>query len=236
MTLLNQEELIINNMPLVKHIASKYYTSKIGMEYEDLVSLGVLGLIDASNKFDADRGVKFSTYASIRIGCFIIDEIRKHSPVSRLYISKINEYNKAVEVLQNQTFREPTIDEISEYMNLSKKEISDIKVRLGHLNTSSLDKVISDDDHEVRLIDTIKEKDTLSPSEIVEREEKVEILTKALDMLKEKDKLVLSLYYYEELTLKEIGVVLGVSESRVSQIHSRAITNLRSNMEKLKYI
>lgn len=236
MNLYNQEEFIINNMPLVKHIASKYYTNKIGIEYEDLISLGVMGLIDASSKFDDNRGVKFSTYASIRISSFIIDEIRKQSPISRLYIKKINEYNKSVEILQNKLFREPNTNEISKYMNLSEKEVCDIKMKIGNLSTSSLDNTIFEGENEIKLIDTIKEKESLSPSYEVEKDEQLEILAKAIDMLNEKDRLVVSLYYYEELTLKEIGRVLEVSESRVSQIHSRAIANLRSAMKQLKYI
>lgn len=236
MTVYNKDELIISNMPLVKHIASKYHTTKIGMEYEDLVSYGVMGLIDAGNKFDSDRGVKFSTYASMKITSFIIDEIRKQSPTSRLSVSKIKEYNSSVEILQNKFLREPNMDEISKYMGISKKEVSDIKLKAMNLNTTSLDTVIFDDESETRLIDTIKDNDALLPSNIIENEEKIEMVAKAIDMLKEKDRLILSLYYYEELTLKEIGVILGVSESRVSQLNSKAIVNLRSAMKKLKYI
>lgn len=232
----DQEKLIVNNMPLVKHIASKYHTEKIGIEYEDLVSFGVMGLIDAYNKFDVNRGVKFSTYASIRIASFIIDEIRKQSPVSRSYITKIKEYNNAVNTLQNKNYRQPSIDEISNHMNISKNEINDIKVKLSSLNTSSLDNVMYEDESEIRLIDTIKDENIIPTSDLVEKKEMIDIMEKAIDMLNDKDKLVLSLYYYEELTLKEIGMILGVSESRVSQLNSRAISKLRENMKKLKYI
>lgn len=235
MTVCEQEELIMTNMPLVKHIASKYHTNKIGMDYEDIVSCGVMGLLDASNKFDESRGVKFSTYAYIRISSYIIDEIRKHSPVSRTYISKMKEYNKCVDILQNKYLRQPTIEEISNFMNLSNEEVSDIQVKQLNLNTTSLDQTLFEDDSEVTLMDTIKEEEALSPSELVEKDELQEIMSKAIDTLKEKDRLVLSLYYYEELTLKEIGVILGVSESRVSQLNSRAISNLRDAMKKLKY-
>lgn len=236
MNVYEQEELIINNMPLVKHIASKYYTNKICMEYEDLVSLGCMGLIDASNKFDVGRGVKFSTYASIRISSFIIDEIRKQSPISRLSVSKIKEYNKCIEILQNKFFTEPSLDEIAKYMNISKEEVSDIRMKVLNLSTTSLDKVIFEEESDTTLKDTINDKDMLSPNDIVENEEMVEVMTKAIDMLNEKDRLVLSLYYYEELTLKEIGAILGVSESRISQLNSKAIINLRNAMKKLKYI
>jgi RNA polymerase sigma factor for flagellar operon FliA len=236
LTVYEQEEFIISHMPLVKYMASKYYTSKMGMEYEDLVSYGVMGLIDAANKFDVDRGVKFSTYASIRISSYIIDEIRKQSPISRLSVNKIKEYNKCVEILQSKFLREPSIDEISKFMGISKTEVNDIKMKVFNLSTSSLDNIIFEEESEVKLIDTIKDKDIISPSDIVEKQELIDVMAKALDMLNEKDRLVLSLYYYEELTLKEIGIILGVSESRVSQLNSRAIVNLKNSMKKLKYI
>ncbi len=236
MTVYEKEELIINNMPLVKHIASKYYASKIGMDYEDLVSCGMMGLIDASNKFEQDRGAKFSTYASIRISSYIIDEIRKYSPVSRTYINKIKEYNKCVDMLQNKFMRQPNLDEISDYMKISNSEVNDIRMKLLNLNNASLDNAIFEDENEITLIDTIKEDEELSPSKIVEKEELQEMMANAIDTLKEKDRLVLSLYYYEELTLKEIGMILGVSESRVSQLNSRAVSNLRAAMKNLKYI
>lgn len=231
-----QEELIVSNMSLVRHIASKYYTNRIGMEYEDLVSYGVMGLIDASTKFDKNRGVKFSTFASIRISSYIIDEIRRHSPISRTYTSKIKEYNKCVEDLQNTYYRQPSLEEISKYMDISIKEANDIKLKMMNRSNVSLDGVIYEDESEVKLIDTIKEKEEQSPSAIIEKQELQEVMAKAIDNLKEKDKLVLSLYYYEEMTLKEIGLVLGVSESRVSQLNTRAISNLRAEMKRIKYI
>lgn len=232
----NQDELIINNLNIVKDIASRYYTDKIGLEYEDLVSYGVMGLIDATKKFDTKRGVKFSTYASIRISSFIIDEIRKYSPISRTYISKIKEYNKCIDDLQNKFLREPSIDEIALYMNISKKDVSNIKNKIINSRNIHLDNVISEGEKEFNLIDTIEDKYTLYPEEFIEKKELQEIIAKSIDSLKEKDRLVLSLYYYEELTLKEIGNILGVSESRVSQLNNRAISNLKSAMKKLKYI
>ena len=231
-----QEELIVSNMSLVRHIASKYYTNRIGMEYEDLVSYGVMGLIDASTKFDKNRGVKFSTFASIRISSYIIDEIRRHSPISRTYTSKIKEYNKCVENLQNTYYRQPSLEEVSKCMDISIKEANDIKLKMMSRSNVSLDGVIYEDESEVKLIDTIKEKEEQSPSYIIEKQELQEVMEKAIDNLKEKDKLVLSLYYYEDMTLKEIGLVLGVSESRVSQLNTRAISNLRAEMKRIKYI
>ena len=231
-----QEELILNNMYLVRHIASKYYTNKMGIDYEDLVSYGVMGLIDASKKFDENRGVKFSTFASIRISSYIIDEIRKHSPISRTYTNKIKEYNKCVENLQNTYYRHPSLEEISKYMNISVKEVNQIKSKIISETNISLDGVIYADESQVKLIDTIKESDDKSPDLIVEKQELREVMAKAIDNLNEKDKLILSLYYYENMTLKEIGLILGVSESRVSQLNTRAVSNLKSEMKKIKYI
>lgn len=231
----NKEQLVLDNIYLVRHIASKYYTAKLGMEYEDLVSYGVMGLIDATNKFDETRGAKFSTYAALRIRSYIIDEIRRYAPISRGDIAKVNAYNSCIENLQKTLLREPTDSEISKYMGIKTSEIKKIESSIHLLTTTSLDTIIFEGNNDISLVDTIKEKDELSPSSIVEEDEKLSILTKAIDMLKEKDKLVLSLYYYEELTLKEIGKILQVSESRVSQIHSRAIVNLRSIISKLNY-
>ena len=150
--------------------------------------------------------------------------------------NRIKEYNKSIEALQNKYYRQPTLEEISNHMGVSIKEAQDINMKLLNINNVSLDSVIFEDESEVKLIDTLKEKDELSPTSIIEKEELQEVMAKAIDTLNEKDRLVLSLYYYEELTLKEIGMILGVSESRVSQLNSRAISNLRAAMKKLKYI
>ena len=230
-----KEQYILDNMNLVKYIASKYFTKNIGIEYEDLVSYGTIGLIDAANTYKEDRNCKFSTYASLKIRAAIIDEIRKNSPISRNDVAKINEYNSAIECLQNNLLREPTELEITKYLKMSVSEVKKIENNINLMTTTSLDTVIFQGNNDINLIDTIKDNEDLSPENIVEGEEKLEILTQAIDMLKEKDKLVLSLYYYEELTLKEIGKVLEVSESRACQLHSRAIVNLRNAISKLNY-
>lgn len=230
-----KEQCVLDNINLVRYIASKYYTESIGIEYEDLVSYGTMGLIDAANKYEDDRNCKFSTFASMKIKAFIIDEIRRRSPVSRNDVANINKYNYAVKELQNNLFREPTELEISKFLKVSTTEVKKIETNIHIMTTTSLDTVIFQGNNDITLIDTIKADESSLPDKKIVEDEKIDILAKAIEMLKEKDKLVLSLYYYEELTLKEIGKVLEVSESRVCQLHSRAIVNLRNAMNKLNY-
>ena len=231
----DREKYILNNLKLVKYIASKYYTDNFGIDFDDLVSYGNMGLIDAANKYDETRNCKFSTYASLKIRSYIIDEIRRNSPISRNSMANINKYNSAVKELQVSLLREPNEREISKYLKIPLDDVRKIESDIYSMTITSLDTVIFQGNNDISLMDTIKDTEEMSPTNIVEESEKIEILTKAIDMLKEKDKLVLSLYYYEELSLKEIGKVLEVSESRVCQIHSRAIVNLRNVIKKLNY-
>ena len=203
------EEYILENMNLVRYMASRYFTKNIGIEYEDLVSYGTMGLIEAANSYKEDKNCKFSTYASIRVSSFIIDEIRKYSPVSRTYMSKIKEYNKCVDQLQQKLFRKPSEDEIAQYMDITKKEVISIRNKMKTSSNISIDHTVSEGEKEFSIIDTIEDEDILCPEEAFEQKELQDVLAKAIDMLKEKDRLVLSLYYYEELTLKEIGEILN---------------------------
>lgn len=232
-----KEELVKKYIPLVKYIASRVIIGKTKyIEYEDLVSYGMVGLMDAINKFDDTRGMKFSTYASIRIKGSMIDELRKNSPISKGAMDKLNRYNDAVDKLQKKLGREPEDEEISQLLQISLKEIMEIENYINYISIVSLEDLIFSDDDDIPLMGTIEDDKSPSPEKTLEEKEELEYLAKALDLLNEKDKTVLSLYYYEGLTLKEIGKVLTVSESRVCQLHSRAIVNLRKAMIKLKYI
>lgn len=232
----DKEQLVKKYIPLVKYIASRVIVGKSKyMEYEDLLSCGMVGLMDAINKFDSSKGMKFSTYASIRIKGSMIDALRKNSPISKGAMDKLNAYNGAVEDLQMKLLRKPTYEEIAKYMNLSENEVWDIEAHINYIAQTSLESILFSDDEEIELKGIIEDKSSPSPERILEEKEEVEILAKAIDSLKDKDKLVLSLYYYERMTLKDIGRVLQVSESRVSQLHSRAIIRLRKAMENLKY-
>lgn len=231
-----REEIIKKNIPLVKYIASKIIVGKNKyVEYEDLISYGMIGLMDAINKYDDTKGMKFSTYAAIRINGSIIDEIRKNSPISKRAIDKLNRYNKVVEELQNKLYREPKDVEVAERMEISLKELTDIQGYVNYISMMSLETILFGDDEEMSLINSIEDTKSPSPQRSLEEKEMLEYLRRGLDNLKERDRLILNLYYFEKLTLKQVGEVLEVSESRVCQLHSRAILNLRKEIEKLQY-
>lgn len=232
-----KEQIIQEYIPLVKYIASRVMFGKNKyMEYEDLVSYGLIGLMDALNKFDSTKGMKFSSYASIRIKGSMIDELRKNRPISKGAMDKLNGYNRAIDTLQSELLREPTNDEIATHLEISLREVAEIESYINYISMVSLENVIYSEDEDINLIGIIEDKNSPSPEAFLQDKEQLEILAQAIDLLKEKDKTVLNLYYYEHFTLKEIGVVLSVSESRVCQLHSRAISNLRECMKKLHYV
>lgn len=232
-----KEELVKKYLPLVKYIASRVIIGKTKyIEYEDLVSYGMLGLIDAINKFDKDRGMKFSTYASIRIKGSMIDELRRNSPISKGAMDKLNKYNAAVDSLRTKLGREPASEEIANELGMPLKKMMEIENYINYISIVSLEDLIFSEDDDIPLMGTVEDTKSPSPEKSLEKKEMLEYLTKALDLLNEKDNLVITLYYYERLTLKEIGHILNVSESRVCQLHSRAILHLRKNMTKLKYV
>ncbi|MBA5850673.1 FliA/WhiG family RNA polymerase sigma factor [Clostridium sp. cel8] len=231
-----KEEIVKRYIPLVKYIASRVIIGKTKyIEYEDLVSYGIVGLIDAINKFDKSRGMKFSTYASIRIKGSMIDELRKNSPISKGAVDKLNRYNRAVETLQKELGREPTTSEICEKLNISTKDIVEVENYINYISVVSLENLIFSGEDDIPVMGIIEDDKSPSPEKVLEEKEELEYLSKALKLLNEKDNLVLTLYYYEGLTLKKIGNILNVSESRVCQLHSRAIMHLRKAMTKLKY-
>ena len=231
-----RKEIVEKYIPLVKYIASRVIIGKTKyIEYEDLVSYGMVGLMDALNKFDKSKGMKFSTYASIRIKGSMIDEIRRNSPISKGAMDKLNRYNDVVERLQRELMREPTNIEIAEELHMNLNEVAQIEMYINYISVVSLENIIFSDDDDISIMSMIADKNSPSPDKILEDKEDINILKEGLDMLNEKDRIVLNLYYYEGLTLKEIGKVLDVSESRVCQLHSRAIVHLRKELAKLKY-
>ncbi|MBU3098639.1 MULTISPECIES: FliA/WhiG family RNA polymerase sigma factor [Clostridium] len=231
-----REQIVKKHIPLVKYIASRVIIGKTKyVEYEDLISYGMLGLMDALGKYDATKGMKFSSYASIRIKGAMIDELRRNSPISKGAMDKLNRYNEAIERLQKCLYREPTNHEIASELGITINEVASIENNINYISVVSLEDLIFSDDDDMPLSGTIRDNRSPSPEGALEQKEQVEYLALGLDNVKEKDKLVLTLYYFEGLTLKEIGNILSVSESRVCQLHSRALINLRKALVKLKY-
>jgi RNA polymerase sigma factor FliA len=233
-----REEMILKYIPYVKYIASRLVSGKPpGVEFDDLVSFGILGLIDAIEKFDMSKGLKFETYATLRIRGAIIDELRKISWIPKSAFSKLSQLNQAREQLEMQLNREPKDEELAKYLKTSVEDIRNIQTYVNYVSVISLDEVFfKSDDEDLQFKSMIEDENSPQPEKIIEDDEKLKMLKKAIDGLQEKDRLILNLYYYEKLTLKEIGKILEISESRVSQLHSRAIVRLRDNMKKLKYI
>lgn len=232
-----EEKVVVEKyIPLVKHIAGKVILGKSKyIDYEDLVGYGMLGLMDAFQKFKPEKGMKFSTYASIRIKGAMIDEMRRSSPISKGAMDKLNKYNQAMDILQRKLLRDPSTREIGAELGITDKEVSEIERYINYISMMSLDSMIySEDDFSITHI--LEDESSPRPDIVVEENEEIDILAKCLDKLTEKDRLVLNLYYYEELTLKSIGQILNVSESRVCQLHARAIVNLRKVMKEEKYI
>jgi RNA polymerase sigma factor for flagellar operon FliA len=233
-----REEMILKYIPYVKYIASRLVSGKPpGIELDDLISFGIIGLIDAIEKFDPSKGLKFETYATVRIRGSIIDELRKISWIPKSAFSKLSFLNRTREDLESKLNREPTEQKIAESMNTSVDDIRSIQSYVNYVSVVSLDEVFfKSEEEDLHFKNIIEDENSPQPDKILEENEKFNILKDAIDLLPEKDKIVLNLYYYEKLTLKDIGKILEISESRVSQLHSRAIIRLRENMKKLKYL
>lgn len=226
-----REKLILEYLHLVKYIAGRmniYFASNI--DYDDLVSYGVFGLIDAIDKFDINKGVKFETYASLRIRGSIIDSVRDLDWIPRTLRQKNKEIERIHSELEMEYGRTPTDEEVAEKMKITLKEYSKLlsQVNLGSL--VSLDEFIEQNIQIEKEVMADNSKD--SPEYNLELTEMKEILGETIDKLPEKEKLVISLYYFEELTLKEISLIMKVSESRVSQLHTKAIMRLRDRLNK----
>jgi RNA polymerase sigma factor for flagellar operon FliA len=223
--------------PLVKYVAGKV---AIGMphnvDFDDLVGFGVFGLIDAIEKFDPNKHVKFKTYAVTRIRGAIFDELRSIDWVPRSVRQKSREIEDTVHRLEASLGRSASDKEIADEMGMSETEFQKTMMKVSGTSILSLNDVwyTGEDNDKVSIVDSIESPQSLNPDSIVEKEEIKRVIVQAINELPEKEKKVLVLYYYEDLTLKEIGKVLEVTESRISQLHTKAIMRLRSKLTNIK--
>lgn len=232
-----RDRLVEQYAPLVKYVAGKV---AVGMphnvEFDDLVGYGVFGLFDAIEKFDPDKHVKFKTYAVTRIRGAIFDELRSIDWVPRSVRQKSREIEDAVRRLESSLGRTASDAEIAKELNMSVKEFEKTMLKVSGTAIMSLNDVwyTGEDNDKVSIADSIESPDSLQPDTIVEKDEIRRVIIESIHQLPEKEKKVLVLYYYEDLTLKEIGQVLEVTESRVSQLHTKAIMRLRAKLTNIK--
>jgi len=230
-----REEIVKKYLYLVKYVAGRV---AIGLppnvEFNDLVSYGILGLFDAINKYDVSQGNKFETYAVSRVRGSIMDELRKLDWAPRLLRKRAREIEKKCKEIEEKNGRMATDDELAKALGISTDELNSIYSDLNSTTFLSLDEVWQNDDGNkpISRLQTIEDSLITNQFNYVHQNEVKDILATAIDELPEKEKLVVVLYYYENLTLREIGEILDVSESRVCQIHTKVVTRLRSHLLK----
>jgi RNA polymerase sigma factor for flagellar operon FliA len=227
-----REQLILEYADLIKFVAGRlsiYFGGNV--EYDDLIGYGVFGLIDAIEKFDPNKKVKFETYASLRIRGAIIDSIREQDWAPRSLRKKSKDLEKSISELENRLGRAASDQEVAEHMGVSLDELNKIVQDANMSQMVSLDDYL-EQNHETGLDLSDSSSVDMQPERRMEGVEIREIMADAIEKLPEKEKLVVSLYYYEELTLKEISAIMKVSESRISQLHTKAILRMRGRLER----
>jgi RNA polymerase sigma factor for flagellar operon FliA len=229
-----RDRLILTYAPLVKFVAGRLGSGlPAHVDEGDLVSYGLLGLIGAIERFDPDREIKFETYAIARIKGAIIDELRALDWVPRSVRARARDIERAIAELERKLHRAPSDEEISEKLGLSVDELEESLTDISRSSIAALDElwtVSSSGGDQIALIDTIEDTEAPDPQGSLSQTEMKEAIGEAIARLPEREKLVVTLYYYEELTLREIGEVLGVTESRVSQLHTKAILRLKARL------
>jgi len=231
-----REQLILHYSPLVKYVAGRVGVGlPANVEQADFVSSGVFGLIDAIEKFDPARAIKFETYAISRIRGAIIDELRALDWIPRSVRQKARAVERAYATLELTLRRTPSDAEVALEMGIALEDLHTIFSQLSLANVVALDELLNpggdgDGSGRVSLVDTLEDTAADNPAEVAESREVRRLLARAINTLPEREKTVVSLYYYEGLTLAEIGQVLGVTESRVSQIHTKAVLQLRAKL------
>ncbi len=230
-----REQLVLAFSPLVKYVAGRMSTGlPAHVEESDLISYGLLGLISAIERFDPGREIKFETFAMTRIKGSIIDELRSLDWVPRSVRAKAREIERANSKLEHQLHRAPTDQEVADEIGMTMEDFQEALTRISNSSVIALDELWTLSDasgDQVSLLDTIEDPDAVDPAQAMDVTETKDRLAESIARLPEREKLVVALYYYENLTLREIGEVLGVTESRVSQLHTKAVLRLKSALQ-----
>src|SRR2546421_6794252 len=229
-----RERLILHYSPSVKYVAGRLGVGlPSNIEQADLVSYGIFGLIDAIEKFDLERAIKFETYAISRIKGAIIDELRSIDWIPRSVRYKAREVEKAYAALEAKLHRSPTEAEVAEELGIALDDLHAIFSQVSFVNVVALDELLNvggERGDKLSLVDTLEDHKAEDPVMAFETEETKYLLARAINTLPEREKIVVTLYYYEGLTLAEIGQVLGVTESRICQMHTKAVLQLRAKL------
>jgi len=226
-----RNRLMEHYLPLVKYNAERIHTKLPDeVDVEDLMSAGIFGLMDAIDAFDLGRGVKFETYCAPRIRGAILDELRSMDWVPRLVRSRSSQVDHARKALEMKMGRKPTDDEVAKHMNLSGDEYSKIRKDAGAVGVVSLSRkwFETDSNKDVREIDVLEDPRQVNPLTAAQRDDLKDLITKGLSRA---ERLIVILYYYEQMTMKEIGITLDLSESRVSQMHSSILARLKAQLQ-----
>ncbi|MGZ5359522.1 MAG: RNA polymerase sigma factor WhiG [Solirubrobacterales bacterium] len=230
-----RERLVVAYSPLVKFVAGRTGARLPShVELTDLTSYGMLGLIEAMDRFDPRRRIRFETFAMQRIRGAIIDELRSLDWVPRSVRSRAREIEEANSKLENQLGRAPTDAELAEKLGIDEEELQDSLLQISNSSILALEELWMTPDSSgdrVSLLDTIEDESAPDPQAALDTSEVRDLLQEAIQDLPEREQLVIALYYFENLTLREIGEVLGVTESRVSQLHSKAVLRLRGRLK-----
>jgi RNA polymerase sigma factor FliA len=227
-----REQLILHYSPLVKYVAGRVSVGlPATIEHGDLVSYGMFGLIDAIEKFDLQKGVKFETYAIARIKGAIIDELRSIDWIPRSVRGKARDVEKALTKLEAQLRRTPTEEELAAEMGVSLKDLREMLAQVSLVSVVALDESFAGEEADRQsLVDTLQDPKAADPERSYEDSELRGLLADAVNRMSEREKTVIVLYYFENMTLAQIGEVLGVTESRICQIHTKAVLGLRAKM------
>jgi RNA polymerase sigma factor for flagellar operon FliA len=230
-----RERLVVAYSPLVKYVAGRMASGLPShVEEADLISYGLLGLIGAIERYDPDREIKFETFAVSRIKGAIIDELRSLDWVPRSVRARAREIEKVHGRLENNLQRAPTEQEMASSLDMDLEEFRDALLEIANSSVLALDDLWTVADPtggQISLLDTIRDPTAVDPQQEIDATELKDRLADAIESLPDRERLVIALYYYENLTLREIGEVLAVTESRVSQLHTKAVLGLRSNLQ-----